>query len=304
MFCKKPAFFTFYIFLFPLIGYLHYLRPLKKQKNCMKLKFISLASGSSGNCFYLGSPSYGILIDAGIGIRTIKKVLRERGIALETVLGLFVTHDHADHIRGAGNLSEGCNIPVYTTETIHKGMMKSYCMTKKVSPVNRRIIQKGETTIVRDFQITPFEIPHDGTDNVGYSIQCEGVNFCFITDIGHITEEVRKHVAEAHYLILEANYDEQMLAEGPYPPLLQARISGPNGHLSNREAGRFLAESYPPLLRQLWLCHLSKENNTPHLAYNTVKDSLEAIGKTVGQDVQLMALPRTSPTVVFEIDTE
>ena len=131
----------------------------------MKLKFISLASGSSGNCFYLGTTSYGILIDAGIGIRTIKKVLRERGIALESILGIFVTHDHADHIRAVGNLSEGCNIPVFTTETIHKGMTKSYCMTKKVSPVNRRIIQKEETTILRDFSITPFEIPHDGTDN-------------------------------------------------------------------------------------------------------------------------------------------
>ena len=263
----------------------------------MKLKFISLASGSSGNCFYLGTTSYGILIDAGIGIRTIKKVLRERGIALESILGIFVTHDHADHIRAVGNLSEGCNIPVFTTETIHKGMTKSYCMTKKVSPVNRRIIQKEETTILRDFSITPFEIPHDGTDNVGYSIRCGETNFCFITDIGHITDTVKHYVAKA-------NYDEQMLAEGPYPPLLQARIRGGNGHLSNREAGEFLANHYPPQVRQIWLCHLSKENNKPHLAYHTVAEALKSIGKTIDKDIRLMALPRTSPTQIFEINEE
>jgi phosphoribosyl 1,2-cyclic phosphodiesterase len=270
----------------------------------MKLKFISLASGSSGNSFYLGTTSYGILIDAGIGIRTIKKVLRERGIALESILGIFVTHDHADHIRAVGNLSEGCNIPVYTTDTIHKGMQKNYCMTKKVSPVNRRIIQKGEATIVRDLHITPFEIPHDGSDNVGYSIQCEDTNFCFITDIGHITDTVKHYVAQAHYLILEANYDEQMLAEGPYPPLLQARIRGANGHLSNREAGEFLANHYPPQVKQIWLCHLSKENNKPHLAYHAVAQALEGIGKRIDHDVRLMALPRTSPTQIFEVNNE
>ena len=270
----------------------------------MKLKFISLASGSSGNCFYLGTHSHGILIDAGIGIRAIRKVLRERGIALETIRGLFITHDHADHIRSAGNLSEGCNIPVYTTEAIHQGMMKNYCMTKKVSPVNRRIIQKEEETTVGDFHITPFEVPHDGTDNVGYSIRCGGINFCFITDIGHITDTVKRYVANTHYLILEANYDEQMLAEGPYPPMLQARIKGGNGHLSNRGAGEFLANHYPPFVKQIWLCHLSKENNKPYLAYHTVADALKSIGKEVDKDVRLMALPRTSPTQVYEISEE
>lgn len=284
------------------MGKLHYLRLPKR--GYMKLKFISLASGSSGNCFYVGTHSYGILIDAGIGIRSVKKVLRERGIALESILGIFVTHDHADHIRAVGNLSEGCNIPVFTTETIHKGMGKSYCMTKKVSPVNRRIIQKEETTILRDFHITPFEIPHDGTDNVGYSIQCGETNFCFITDIGHITNTVKHYVSKANYLILEANYDEQMLAEGPYPPLLQARIRGEKGHLSNREAGEFLAKHYPPQVRQIWLCHLSKENNKPHLAYHTVAQALEGIGKRIDQDVRLMALPRTSPTQIFECNDE
>ena len=268
----------------------------------MKFKFISIASGSSGNCFYLGTSAYGILIDSGIGIRMVRKVLRERGISIESIMGIFVTHDHADHVRSVGNLSEQFNIPVYATQKVHSGMERCYCMTKKVATSNKRMINKDEPVVVRDFKITPFEVPHDGTDNVGYSIECgDEVNFCFITDIGHITDTVKRYVAKAHYLILEANYDEQMLAEGPYPPLLQMRINGPNGHLSNRDAGRFLAEHWPPMLRRIWLCHLSKENNKPHLAYYTVADELKKIGKLVDRDVRLMALPRTSPTQIFEL---
>lgn len=273
-----------------------------EYKTCIKLNFMSLASGDSGNCFYLGTTTYGILIDAGIGIRTIKKVLCERGIALENIQGILVTHGHDAHIRAVGNLSELFNIPVYATEMVHIGMQKCYCMTKKVSPANRRIIQKGEPVSIRDFSVTPFEIPHDGTDNVGYSIQCGDVNFCFITNIGHITPTVCDYVSRSHYLILEANYDERMLAEGPYPPHLQARISGECGHLSNREAGEFLATHYPPQVRQIWLCNLSKENNKPNLAYHTVAQALESIGKEINQDVRLMALPRTSSTQIFEID--
>ncbi len=268
----------------------------------MKYKFISIASGSSGNCFYLGTSSYGILIDSGIGIRMVRKVLRERGISIESIMGIFVTHDHADHVRSVGNLSEQFNIPVYTTAQIHSGMERCYCMTKKVAASNKRMLVKDEPVAIRDFKITPFEVPHDGTDNVGYSIECgDEVNFCFITDIGHITDTVKYYVSKAQYLILEANYDEQMLAEGPYPPLLQMRINGPNGHLSNRAAGEFLANHFPPMLKQIWLCHLSKENNKPHLAYHTVADALRRVGKEVDRDVRLMALPRTSATQVFEI---
>ena len=274
-----------------------------EHKAPIKLKFISLASGDSGNCFYIGTTSYGILIDAGIGIRMVRKVLRERGISIELIIGIFVTHDHADHIRAVGNLSEQFNIPVYTTAKIHSGMERCYCMTKKVAASNKRMLVKDEPVVIRDFKITPFEVPHDGTDNVGYSIECGSeVNFCFITDIGHITDTVKYYVSKAQYLILEANYDEQMLAEGPYPPLLQMRINGPNGHLSNRAAGEFLANHFPPMLKQIWLCHLSKENNKPHLAYHTVADALRRVGKEVDRDVRLMALPRTSATQVFEID--
>lgn len=268
----------------------------------MKLKFISLASGSSGNCFYLGTPSYGILIDAGLSPRTIRKVLRERGVALESVMGVFVTHDHGDHIRGLVKLSEQNHIPVFTTQGVHDGIRRYYGVAHDLSAANRRVIEKEVPHTLRDFRVTPFEIPHDGTDNVGYSIECDGKNFCFITDIGHITPIVRNYVARANYLILEANYDEEMLMKGPYTRELKCRISGLHGHLSNREAAEFISSEFPEGLKNLWLCHLSRENNTHDRAYAEVKNALEAAGKTVGKDLELCALQRTSPSEIYEFE--
>ena len=159
------------------------------ERNCMKIKFLSLASGSSGNCYYLGTDTYGILIDAGIGVRTIKKHLKDYGLALERVRAIFVTHDHADHIKSVGTLGEKYGIPVYSTPEIHAGINKNYCMTQKLVSC-MRYVEKDVTLNFRDFQITPFEVPHDGNDNVGYFIQAEDKHFCFITDIGHITNTV------------------------------------------------------------------------------------------------------------------
>jgi len=268
----------------------------------MKLKFFSLSSGSSGNCFYLGTPTYGILIDSGIGIRMLQKVLRERGIAIQSIMAVFITHDHADHIRSVGNLSEQFNIPVYATSEVHEGICCNYSVTRKISPVNKRYITKDETLFFRDFSITPFEIPHDGHDNVGYHIEYDGKVFCFITDIGHITPSVCKYVSSANYLVLESNYDEKMLMNGPYTYDLKMRIKGPYGHLSNHAAGDFLAQYFPPQLRHVWLCHLSRENNTPDLAYRTVEASLKAVGKKVDVDYKLTTLNRTSPSAVYEME--
>ncbi len=268
----------------------------------MRLKFISLASGSSGNCFYIGTEQYGILIDAGIGPRVIRKNLQDRGISIETIKAIFVTHDHSDHIHSVGNLSSRFHIPVYTTAEIHKGMDKNFCMTKKVEPINRHILQKEKTFVLRDFLITPFEIPHDGTDNVGYSIVYDDINFCFITDIGHITETADRYIQQANYLILEANYDEEMLMNGRYSYPLKCRISGPNGHLSNREAAEYLSSKFPPLVHEIWLCHLSNENNTPEKAYQTIADALIKVGKYIGNKVNITPLPRTSPTRIYEIN--
>ena len=267
----------------------------------MKVKFISLASGSSGNCYYIGTDEYGILIDAGIAVRTIRKHLKEVGIGMETIRAVFITHDHADHIKAVGGLGEKHNIPVYTTARIHEGINKSYCMTEKLS-TSVRYLEKQQPMQLEDFRIESFEVPHDGTDNVGYCIEIDGKIFSFLTDLGEITPTAAKYICKAHYLILEANYDDEMLRMGTYPDYLKERIAGPNGHLSNSATADFLAENITEHMRYIWLCHLSKDNNHPELAYKTVEWKLRQHGVIVGKDVQLCALKRTTPSELYEFE--
>lgn len=267
----------------------------------MKIRFISLASGSSGNCYYLGTANTGILIDAGIGIRTIKKSLKEISISLESIQAVFVTHDHADHIKAVGHLGEKYNIPVYSTQKVHEGINRSYCMTEKLS-TSVRYIEKNNHVCLGDFTIRAFEVPHDGTDNVGYCIEADGKTFSFLTDLGHITSIAAEYICRANYLILEANYDEEMLKMGPYPYYLKERISGPNGHMCNTDTAEFLAEHISEKLKYIWLCHLSKDNNHPELAYKTVEWKLREKGIVAGKDVQVIALKRSTPSELYEFE--
>lgn len=257
----------------------------------MKLSFMSLASGSSGNCYYLGTEEYGILIDAGISVRAIKKALKENNVAFEYIQALFITHDHADHIKSAGCLGEKYHIPVYATEKTHEGMNQNYCMTEKILS-SRRFLEKEQPFHFRDFRITPFEVPHDGTDNVGYFIEYGTSSFAFATDLGHITESVANYLRRANYLVLEANYDVEMLKQGNYPAYLKARILKPNGHLSNTETAEFLANNVTPELKYVFLCHLSRNNNHPELAFKTVEYKLLEQGIKVGKDLQVITLKR------------
>lgn len=265
----------------------------------MKIRFMSLGSGSSGNCYYLGTDMYGILIDAGIGIRTVKKIFKERGLSLSTIRAVFITHDHADHIKAVGHLGEKHNIPIYTTLEIHQGIRRSYCVTEKLSALHICYIQKEETVEIGDFSITCFEVPHDGTDNVGYCVCIDGKTFTFITDIGHITDTAARYISRANYLIMEANYDESMLQMGPYPQHLKQRIAGERGHMCNKVMAEFIANHFPKDLKYLWLCHLSKDNNHPELAYKTVELALKEKNIIAGKDVEVIPLKRTLPSEMY-----
>jgi phosphoribosyl 1,2-cyclic phosphodiesterase len=259
-----------------------------------KLRFLSLASGSSGNCYYLGNSMYGILIDAGIAFRTIKKRLKDAGIGLEQIYAVFVTHDHFDHIKSIGVLGEKYHLPVYTTSRVHAGINSCYVMTEKLTPHCRRIIENGQTVEIGEFCITSFYLPHDSKDNTGYIVTYRDKTFTFATDLGCSTDKLCQHVAESNYLLLEANYDEEMLQTGRYPYLLKKRVGGDKGHLSNRAAAEILVKHATERLSRVFLCHLSKENNTPELAFETVSQAIRP-------DVELIVLPRTSPTCLFEL---
>lgn len=281
----------------------------------MKIQFISLASGSSGNCYYLGvAPSetpllekegeaYGILIDGGIAVRTIRQDLRTVGIPFERVSAVFVTHDHADHIKALGTLGERCNLPIYATRETHVGINRNYVTTQKLIS-SMHYVEKDVPLRFRDFTLTPFAVPHDANDTVGYCVEIFGRTFVFATDTGHITDTASAYIDRANYLIIEANYDPDMLRRGPYPPHLKRRITGPNGHLSNEETAAYLAEHLAPHTSHVWLCHLSAENNHPDLAYKTVEWRLRERGIIAGKDFHLAALKRTTPSDLFEFEVE
>jgi phosphoribosyl 1,2-cyclic phosphodiesterase len=263
-----------------------------------KLRFISLASGSSGNCYFVGTGSFGILIDAGIGVRTIRKRLKNVGIPFEHVAALFITHDHADHIRAAGNLGENYHIPVYATQTIHDGIQRSYAVTEKIYN-SKRVFDISQPVSIFDFTIEAFPVSHDASQSVGYTIHYKGKRFTIATDLGYICENAARHISQANYLVVEANYDEQMLREGRYPVYLKNRVASEYGHMCNKETALFLKDNYHAGLEYIYLCHLSNDNNTPQKAYDEVKTSLQEIGVEVEVDVQLLALERTKSSKLF-----
>lgn len=266
-----------------------------------RLRFQSFASGSSGNCYFIGNASQGILIDAGIGVRTIRKNLRAIGLDFQHIWGIFVTHDHADHIRAVGSLGTIHHIPVYTTRKIHEGIDRSYCVTEKLIGA-RRFLEKFESIQLGEFSIHSFPVSHDATDSVGYTVEYRGKRFTFATDLGHVCESAAHELKQANYMVFEANYDPHMLATGHYPADLKRRINSDTGHLSNEQTGFFLAQNYCDHLEYVFLCHLSKENNHPDVAYSTVKGHLENNKIRVGTDLQLHTLDRFNPTELFIFD--
>ena len=265
------------------------------------LKFISFGSGSSGNCYYLATATDGLLVDIGVGLRTLKKHARDYGISLSSVRRILITHDHADHIKSVGAFSHDYNVPVYATEKVHLGIDHNYCVQRKQLKEQKLFLDPGTTVRLGDFLVTPFFVPHDASENVGYKIEVEGTVFVIMTDAGSVTEEMKKFIGEANYLVIEANHDVEMLQGGPYPQYLKERISSPSGHLSNTECGKVLAENMSEKLKHVWLCHLSEENNHPELARKTVDATLRSYGIIPGKDIELDVLKRKLPCGIYEL---
>lgn len=267
------------------------------------LRFISFGSGSSGNCYYLLSEEGGLLIDAGIGVRTIKKAFRDYGLDLNSIRAILVTHDHFDHVSSVGSLSYQLSLPVYATKLVHEGIKRNYHVGRKIEEINKHFIEKGQQIDLAGFTITPFDVPHDSKDNVGFCIERRSATFCVITDIGHITDCIKSYISKATHMVIEANHDEEMLRMGPYPTILKDRISGGRGHLSNKLCGLAIAENMGEGLRNIWLCHLSEENNHPQLALKTVETILEENGKRVGERLSIEVLRRRTPTGIFDLES-
>lgn len=265
------------------------------------LRFISFGSGSCGNCYYIYNEEFGILIDAGIGVRRLKKYFIDYGLSIKNVRYILVTHDHADHVKAVGSISNSYNIPVYTTEKVHEGIKRNYCVRKKIEERNIKIIKTNESLELGNFTISFFNVPHDSMENIGFKINYDGKLFCLMTDIGHVTEDMEKVVSEAEYLVIEANHDEEMLMTGPYPEHLKKRVSGDYGHLSNRQCGLTLKNNATEKLNHVWLCHISQENNHPELARKTVELELNGSDRLNGKDITIEVLKRNTPSNIYNL---
>ena len=264
------------------------------------MRFVSFSSGSCGNCYLLLGPNSGIMIDAGVGIRRVKKELDALGLSLENISAILVTHDHGDHIRSLGSFCKRLTVPVWTTEKIHEALAYHPFTRDWVGPC-RQVLEPGVwNPVTADFDVRFFVVPHDATQCVGYVIRCEEDLFVLMTDLGHVTGESMRWASEARTVVVESNYDLDMLMGGNYPQVLKNRISQGIGHLSNDACADAICHFMHEGLRNIFLCHLSGNNNTPELAYASALAALESIGIEKGS-VALRVLRRgeASPLLVL-----
>ncbi len=283
-----------------------------------RIFFKSFSSGSCGNCCVLGVMRDGqvaasILIDAGVSRRRVRKELEAEHLALEDLSGILLTHDHLDHVRSLGSFCKYDHIPVYASPELHKALARRSHTLGHLAEV-RRVLARGEwNEIVPGLvQARYFVVPHDASHTVGYDIRMAGHAFVLITDCGRLTDEALDCAAAAHTLVIESNYDREMLANGPYTPELQERIRGGHGHTSNDECAYAIGKVWHEGLRHIYLCHISENNNTPEKAYRASASVLEGMGFHAsyersslfiknGTSLTLMPLPRRSHSPLFTL---
>lgn len=260
-------------------------------------EFCSLYSGSSGNSFFVKSKKTNILIDSGLSYKKIVEALNNINSNIENIDGILVTHEHIDHIRGLSSLSCKYNIPIYANKKTWS--ILDSCIGK-IEDENRKVFNKEETFEINDLKIFPFSVPHDAIDPVGFNILKGNKKLSIATDLGHINNKIIKHFEGSNCLMLESNYDSEILKFCSYPASLKSRILGPKGHLENKVAGQTISNLISSGLSQVLLVHLSKENNFPELAYQT---SLEELRKNnyTENSIKLNIAPRNKPSNLFNI---
>ena len=233
--------------------------------------FCSLYSGSSGNSLFVESENTKLLVDAGVSSKKIETALTNLEIDPSSINGILITHEHSDHVQGLGTFAKKFNLPVYVNQKTLDAMPNQ---KDKISEKNIKIIKNEEKFEIGDLKIKPFSIPHDAANPCGFNIIHDNKKISIATDIGHMTNGIIKNLEDSIFIMLEANYDPEVLKFSKYPYILKSRIAGPTGHLPNEMAGKTIAHLLNSGLQQAILGHLSKESNFPELAYKTVIDEI------------------------------
>ena len=263
----------------------------------MALSLTPLFSGSSGNAILIRSEHTKILIDAGVSGKRLEQALKSIGEDTRDLKGILITHEHSDHIQGAGVLSRKHDIPIFVTAPTWEA---SAAKLGNVAPRHVKIISKN-AFYIDDLLVEPYDIPHDAVDPVGYCVSRGTKKVAVATDLGHFSKSVEYKLHGCDLVLLESNHDSEMLAAGRYPYALKQRIKSRRGHLSNEDAADAALRLAAAGVTSIILGHLSKENNLEQLAFRTVTDTLIAGGIMPGHDVSLGLAFRDRVTGVFSI---
>lgn len=264
------------------------------------MRFTTIVSGSSGNCTYVGSDNTHILVDAGTSKKRIEEGLSDLGLSLSEISAIFVTHEHVDHIAAIRTIAKKYPIPVYATPGTITGIKNS---DKKHEIPNDLFIPVAidKETMIGDLRVNPMAISHDALEPCGYRIFCGDKKVGVATDLGCYTDYTVESLKGCDALLLEANHDVRMLQTGPYPYQLKHRILGDKGHLSNEKSAELLNKLLHDNIKGIFLGHLSKENNLPELAFETVRVGIEmADNPYSGGDFPIVVAPRDKMSNVFE----
>lgn len=240
------------------------------------LRFISFSSGSCGNCYYIGDGQKGLFVDAGISFKNVQPMLFKYGINLDSINAILVTHDHLDHIKGLRSFAKKGHWPIYAPAKLHAALA-FHTFTKDFISSYRRFLNEDVTEIA-GFKVRWVEVPHDATMTVAYQIEYDGYRFFIMTDTGQVIQEAIDLASESKTVVIESNYDVEMLKNGPYDYLLKQRIlSSTNGHISNDQCAEGLRQIWHDELEHIFLCHRSDNNNTEELAVECNRKALEEI---------------------------
>lgn len=264
----------------------------------MGIKLCSLSSGSSGNCIYVGGDESGVLVDCGVSGKEILNNLKNIGVCTSTIKAILVTHEHSDHIRSIGIISRKLDIPIYANAKTWEGIDGSIGAVK---PENIRIINTGEEFEIDEISVKSFNTPHDAAEPVGYCFFSGNKKVSIATDLGHFSSCVKDNIQGSDMVLLEANHDIEMLKVGRYPYFLKRRILGDHGHLSNEAAGMAVFELLNTGVKEVLLGHLSRENNFPELAFQTVKNILEEKKVRLGNDINIDMAPRCGISKYYDV---
>ena len=258
--------------------------------------FCPLCSGSSGNASFLEAEGRRFLIDAGLTRKRIAALLESIGVPLHTIEAVFLTHEHVDHVAGAGVLARAHHIPVYAAADCFSALPPS---VGEIPAACMRVFEPDREFFCGKVRVLPFSTPHDAAHAVGYSFMAEGRKVTVMTDVGHVDDRLLTQLSGSDLVLLEANHDVDMLLAGPYPYPLKQRILSRRGHLCNEDCGRALIALHERGVRNVILGHLSRENNTPELARVTIEAMLESAG--ILSDMRVSVALRDRPLGMFEI---